>query len=709
MATASQTLSQLSSPFTWMREFLRQELAPYPGRAAVVGRMTLAATLVMVIGMTFRIPYTFQGAVYAMMISRESPRATLRSAANIAIVTAIGAAYLLISVQFVINVPEFHFLWIISSLFLAFYVISAVTNYTSAVVFAIMMSVGIPLWDQHVPAEINVEATLWLCLAVAIGVVITGAVELASVKLRPGDEVVLPILERMAAVEGLFTCYARACAVDLGTQKHLMRLDALGTSLLRRTLRRSEYSAEYSVEMGGVVVLVGRLIDLAANLTHLSFELSATDQRRFRNLASALATLRDDLKNRRIPAPVQFNNDEQAASVVPLLFEMEQTITLIPQAFADSRSIQEYLPSADDTRQRTLLALGELRSVGNPEHLQFALKGTLAASICYMIYNAMAWPGISTAVTTCLLTALSTVGSSRQKQVLRIIGATVGGFVIGMGSQIFILPYLDSIAGFVVLFAAVTAFCSWFMTSSPRLSYFGIQAALAFYLINLSEFKMQTSLTVARDRVIGILLGLFVMWLVFDQIWGAPAAVEMRRTFMSNLRLLAQLVREPLSKDKRTAVAQSIALGETINSNFDKIRALADAVLLEFGPSREQDIALRNRIRRWQPDLRMLFITRVVLWKYRVRLPGFQLPEAIQSAQVEFDNNLATALDGMADRLNGNESHQIEHVTNACAQLEQAVQDSLPKQQLQPTPQIQSFLFLSRRIATLADCLTKEI
>ncbi len=124
---------------------------------------------------------------------------------------------------------------------------------------------------------------------------------------------------------------------------------------------------------------------------------------------------------------------------------MEHTLTLIPQAFADSRSIQEYLPSAEDTQQRRLIALG---SLANPEHLQFALKGCLAASVCYVIYNAVAWPGISTAVTTCLLTALSTIGSSRQKQLLRITGAIIGGFLIGMGSQIFILPYIDSIAGF---------------------------------------------------------------------------------------------------------------------------------------------------------------------------------------------------------------------------------------------------------------------
>ena len=142
-----------------------------------------------------------------------------------------------------------------------------------------------------------------------------------------------------------------------------------------------------------------------------------------------------------------------------------------------------------------------------------------------------------------------------------------------------------------------------------------------------------------------------MMWLVFDQLWGASAAVEMRRTFISNLRLLAQLAREPLSKDLKTAIARSIALRETINTNLDKVRALADGVLLEFGPSREQDLALRDRIRQCQPNLRILFIIRIVLWRYRLRLPGFELPEAIQPAHEEFDNRMATALDRMADRL----------------------------------------------------------
>jgi hypothetical protein len=74
------------------------------------------------------------------------------------------------------------------------------------------------------------------------------------------------------------------------------------------------------------------------------------------------------------------------------------------------------------------------------------------------------------------------------------------------------------------------------------------------------------------------------------------------------------------------------SLRETINNRFDQVRALADGVLFEFGPSRQQDLALRTRILRWQPQLRMLFLTRIALWRYRLQLPGFELPKPVALA-----------------------------------------------------------------------------
>jgi multidrug resistance protein MdtO len=686
-----------------LADFLWQELSPYPGRVAMVSRMVVAATLITIVGMTFRIPYTFQGAIYALMISRESRQATLKSAGTILLVTILGAAYLLIFASFVIDSPQLHFVWVIGSLLLGFFMISTLTNYTAAVIFAIMLSLGVPLWDRLLASETNVEDTLWLCLAVVIGVVITAAVELVFGPRRPEDDVVIPICDRLSAIEKLLTLYVEGAYVDAPTKESITQYAMRGTSLMRRVLRRSDSPIQYFVEMGGVIAIVGRLVDLAATLTELRFEVSASDQKRLRILAAALANIRNELLNRRIPTQLQFNTEDEPAGV-PMLHEMERTVSLIPQAFAASRSIPDYLSQVHEIQRPSLFAAD---AFVNPDHLRFAIKGCLAASICYVIYNAMEWPGISTSVTTCLLTALSTIGSSHQKQILRILGAMVGGIVLGMGSQIFILPHLDSITGYVLLFVVVTALAAWFMTSSPRLSYFGMQIAVAFYLINVSEFRMQTSLEVARDRVVGILLGLFAMWLIFDQLWGKPAGREMKDSFISNLRLLAQFAREPVSEDPKIATARRFALGETINTNLDKVRALGDGVLLEFGRSRSQDLELRNLIRRTLPHMRVLFVMQIAEWKYRAQLPGFEMPEAIAMEQREFDNRLAESLEAMADRVEGRSTGVQQELQKARARLERTIQDFRPKGITEGRYDV--LLTLGRRIEASILSLTNEV
>jgi len=672
----------------------------------LVARMVLAATLIMVIGMTFQIPYIWQAAIYALLVSRESPQATLRSAATIFVVTGIGAAYILLSLKLVINILPLHFLWVIATLFLAFYGISTVTNYMAVVTFVNTSAFGIPLWDRNVSAETKVEDTLWLCLGVLIAVVITGAVELVFVRRRLGDEILLPLTERLSAVEGVLSYYAEGRAPDASTEQKIVQLAMVGTSLLRRILRRSDVLLpQYSAAASGVAVLIGRLVDLAATLSPLSFEYSADDRRRFRNLASTLARIRNDLMNRETSAPAKFTAETDAAGA-PLLGEMERTVTLMTEVFAGTRSGQEYVPSPDHLEQPTLLSRD---AFVNPDHLRFALKGCLAASSCYVLYNALAWPGISTAVTTCLLTALSTIGASRQKQILRIAGAVVGGFVMGMGAQVFILPYVDSIAGFLVLFGVVTAVSSWFMTSSPRLSYFGVQMALAFYLVHLQEFTIQTSLAVARDRVVGILLGLIMMWLVFDQVWGVRAGLEMKRTFILNLRLVARFARGPASDDLRIAIGGSVALRETINANLDKVRALADAVLFELGPSRRSDLELRSYIRQWQPQLRTLFVMRIAFLKYRLQLPGFELPESIRLRQQAYDEQSARMLEAIAALIEQSTPPARNSIEDSRELLKSTVEAIQGESAHLPVGRGQSFLTLLRGIDDLTTRLTSEI
>ena len=707
MASIAQSLPAWSRPLAWLGDWLRDELTPYPGRALLVARMVVASALVMIICMTFRIPYSWQGAIYALLVSRESFRATLQSAATVFVVTLVGAAYLILSMRLVLNFPALHFLWVIATLFAAYYAISALTNYLAAVAFVNTVSIGIPLWDRHVSAETNLEDTLWLCLAVLIAVAVTAAVELVFVRQRTGDEVVLPMTERLSAVEDLLSCYAEGRATDAPTERKILRLAMLGTSMMRQIVRRSNVPRQYSTAASGVAVLIGRLVDLAATLTPLRSDFSPDHRRRFDKLASSLATIRVALTNREIPGPIQFDTGTESTAVAPLLGEMEHTVTLMTDMFAGVRPAPDYLPSPDDPAPPMLLSRD---AFVNPEHLRFALKGCFAASICYVIYNALAWPGISTAVTTCLLTALSTTGPSHQKQGLRLAGAVAGGFVLGMGAQIFILPHLDSIGGFLVLFAVVTAISSWFMTSSPRLSYFGIQVALAFYLIHLQEFAIQTSLKIARDRVLGILLGLFIMWLVFDRLWSSSAGVEMKRAFISNLRQVAQFAREPLSRDLKVAIGRSLVLRATINNNLDRTRSLADGVLFEFGPTRQRDLELRSRIRQWQPQLRTLFVMRIASLKYRLQFPGFELPETVRLRQQAYDDRSARILEETADRIEGKPTaatNSLEESHELLDRAIEAVQEQDPAQL--PPGRAQSFVTILSEIDCLTASLASEI
>jgi multidrug resistance protein MdtO len=706
MATLAQTLPKSFSPLVWLKEFLKEELAPYPGRAALVARMSIAATIVMLLTMTFRIPFGAYGAIYALTISRESPQATAKAAKTIIIAFSLSVLYVLIGAMFFLQDPSLRLIWVVATLFVMFYALSAMTNYSAAARFGYLLSITIPLWDLQIPAESKLEGTLWAFAAISLGSLITVAVELIYGELKAEDVILQPLADRLTATEELLNSYASGLLPDENIKNQITHFAMVGNSAMRRTLQRSAYPPAYREQMGAVIALVGRLVDIAANVDYLSSDISNNTRDQIRSLATNIRTIRADLLSGKIPNLIEIQDEAQHFDGTPLFAEMDKTVSLIPEAFAGALSLEEYAPlqSSGDPG----VGLFRPDALSNSEHLKFGLRGCFAASLCYLFYSGKAWPGISTAITTCFLTALSTIGSSRQKQLLRISGAIVGGVLLGIGAEMFILPGLDSIAGFILVFLAVTVISAWIMTSSPRLSYFGVQIVVAFYLVNLSEFAVQTSLVPARDRVIGILLGLLMMWLVFDQFWSVSAAVQMKRTFVSNLRLLAQFAREPISDDLRNANERSYSLRETINSNFDRVRDLTGSVLLEFGPSRERDLAMRERIIRWQEQVRMLFLTEITLWKYRAQLPGFELPTALVTQQRQFDEGFAFTLQGMADRLEGELSKSLSF--NDSVAHHEGNAEVYAKA---PAPTFydrdSALLSLRRRIRDLTTSLTQEI
>ena len=178
------------------------------------------------------------------------------------------------------------------------------------------------------------------------------------------------------------------------------------------------------------------------------------------------------------------------------------------------------------------------------EGVRFALKVTLAAIAAYLIYTGLDWYGIHTATITCFFVAQASVGASLHKLTLRLAGAVIGGS-LGMLAILFVLPGLDSIGGLVVLVAAVTLLAAWFATASERISYAGWQIAISFYLTVLQGYGPTTELHVARDRVIGILLGNILLSVVFTSLWPVRAEPAQRRALSRVASTLATLLRTP--------------------------------------------------------------------------------------------------------------------------------------------------------------------
>src|ERR1700742_2563833 len=170
--------------FLW--NFLKTELTPYPGRAWVVARITIAATLVMLVIMTFQIPSGFLGAIFVLFLSRENPTATFVSGLKAIASFMLGTLYTLIGAAMFVADPLTHFLAVGVSLLVSFFLISIANDYGTAVAFGFTIAGAIPLWDRNT-LNINdrVSNTLWLGGVVAIGVVITIVVEYVFRRVHP--------------------------------------------------------------------------------------------------------------------------------------------------------------------------------------------------------------------------------------------------------------------------------------------------------------------------------------------------------------------------------------------------------------------------------------------------------------------------------------------------------------------------------------------
>ncbi|MEI9998892.1 MAG: FUSC family protein [Verrucomicrobiota bacterium] len=534
--------------FSDLREFvgfIAAELRPFPGRATATARLVVAVVAATIVTETLRVPDPDFSAYLIFFIANEDGVSSVKFGvlAMLGVTLALATA-LWVSICFT-DAPWFRvpvtLLLIGGAIWLTRALVLGVVGRLLAVILALFLSLA----DVTFEPEALTESTLWLwsIAGVAVGISV-----LTSLLFEPRPDRLLreEIQDNLGAVRDLLgTLPAGGPGVD-AQAKALRRRIYGGPARMRQLLarwRQRAWPARFdSVDWDMAIYIVERLLAAAAALAAAGDLASGPASRR------VLAEINQAL-DRLIEAAQGRDAEILSTLALPSADDLppgaaKAAVQELIKALAETRLI--LTPSAKSGVPAAGAVAGELTrnplvrdALTNPEHIAFALKTTLAIAASEIFLNAVAWPGIRTAMITCVVTALATVGAQRQKQLLRLTGVCVGG-LIGLAVVIYVVPDLNSIVGLVLLVAAGTAVCGWVALGSVRSSYAGFQMALAFFIVVLPGFDTSIDLTAIRDRFVGILVGIMAMWIFVDNLWHSSSRRQLVDRLIAILRLMGR-------------------------------------------------------------------------------------------------------------------------------------------------------------------------
>jgi multidrug resistance protein MdtO len=486
--------------------FLAQELAPGEGRWLAAARIAAGSTITVAIAMVFRIPLAAYMAYMVFLASKDDVAGTARMVVAACVAITLGVIFSLGLAQISLGDPAIRLPAMALTTFLAMF--SARTfalgpiSFLAGFIVVTMQSVV----DQVPTPEAFTRLTLWLWVVVVVPVAVTMLINL------------------------LFGPAASAVA-ERGVRKILTDLEAALTSgQIAGRLGQWRAVLVPLAEKSRNPPAVHRLLDALVVLEAYPDPIPPRERTGLSNLVqSCLSTLAGRSAAAETPGESESTPEALAASYAfaELQRELSRKYAVQP-AQTEHKPHQLIVPDA----------------LSNPAHWQFALKTTIAIMIVYSVYTMLDWPGLLTSIVTVFFVALGSVGETVHKLTLRISGALIGGLIAGL-SIVFVLPHFTDIGQLCALTAVVALFAGWVSTSSERLSYAGMQIALAFFMGMLQTYSPATDLTVLRDRVVGILLGNVVMTLVFSSLWPESAITRLRSALADALRSIAALLKSP--------------------------------------------------------------------------------------------------------------------------------------------------------------------
>ena len=541
-----------------LAELLRL-LMPFPGRLEFAVRLALICALTTLVVEIYQTPDPAL-TVYLVFFLNKPDRGTslILSIAMLALFSLIVPSLIIVAI-IVVDYP----VWRVASmaaislglLFLA----SASKLRPIGGVVALIVAYALDLLGTVHGGEIATRALLylWLFVGIPAGVSI-GVNLLLAPPPRLLAEQALARRLRLAATmlrapsESIRRDFTECLREGNGELQKWLKLALVEKSAAREHIEALRQAAASSFEILALIDVMDRDVDAA---------LPAPLRERLTLTLDAMARI---LEDGRYPIDIEF---EDAADGEP---------SLPPRAAEVLASIREALIAFAEVAPDTQPHGPAKKSGGfflpdaftNPEHVRYALKTTAAAMFCYVLYSLLDWPKIYTCLITVYIVSLGTTAETVEKLTLRILGCLVGA-AAGIAAIVYLIPSITSIGGLMVVVFLASLVSAWVAAGSPRIAYAGFQIAFAFFLCVIQGAGPSFDLTTARDRVIGILLGNIVVYVLFANIWPVSVGKRIDPAMAALLRCLGGLVTEASKSIRRFEAPEAQEMLAGIERDLD--------------------------------------------------------------------------------------------------------------------------------------------
>jgi multidrug resistance protein MdtO len=520
-------------------------LAPRPGQLELATRLAVICALTALVVEIYQTPDAALTVYVVFFLNRDNRAVSLiLNFVLVALITVIIGFVLLVAIV-VINDPMWRVISMTAISIAILFVASASKLSPLGGTIALIVGYALDLLGT-IPLSIGELATRsllygWLFVSIPAGLSMIVNLLLAPAPRRLAETGIADGLELSAAM-------LRAPDENVRSQfrEHLREGAAeirklLGLADREKTSRPADIAALRQAADSTTVLMSA--IDVMDRMPEVQLGTSIADY-----LARTLRDMTAVLRTGGYPTRIAWNPPEMEPPMTPIKAEVLGKIQEAAIHFAEMPLSEHQVKEAKKERGGFFVA----DAFTNPGYIRYALKTTVAAMSCYFLYSLLDWPGIHTCFLTVYIVSLGTAAESVEKLTLRILGCLVGA-AAGYGTMIFLIPYLTSITALMAAVFAGALAAGYVSAGSERISYAGFQIAFAFFLCIIQGPSPAFDLSTARDRVIGILIGNVVAYLVLTNIWPVSVGKRIDPAIAAVLHQLAALM--TVDKNKRPALA----------------------------------------------------------------------------------------------------------------------------------------------------------